>query len=75
MITLGVKGAAGDGITTPQKVGIDPHRPQVSTAYRLSQIAIPIVTVAMLLALFQLRHIELVRWPIGHASASPKSPG
>jgi hypothetical protein len=72
MITLGVKGAAGGGITKPQKVGIDPHRPQVSIAYRLSQIAIPIVTVALLLAFFQLRRIELERWPDGRASSSSK---
>jgi hypothetical protein len=63
LITLGVTGAAGDGITPPQKVGIDPHRPQVSSAFSLMQIAIPIVTVALLLAFFRLRHIELERWP------------
>ena len=63
MITLGVTGPAGDGVTTPQRVGIDPHRPQVSQAYRLSQIAIPIVTVAVLLAFFRLRHIELEQPP------------
>ena len=35
LITLGVTGPAGDVVTTPQRVGIDPHRPQVSQAYRL----------------------------------------
>jgi hypothetical protein len=65
LITLVVTGPAGDGTTPPQKVGIDPHRPQVSTAYTLSQIAIPIVTVILLLGFFRLRHVELERWPTG----------
>jgi hypothetical protein len=67
MITLGITGPAGDGVTPPQKVGIDPHRPQVSSEYALSQIAIPIVTVLLLLGLFRLRHVELERWPAGRA--------
>jgi hypothetical protein len=67
--TLGVAGTAGDGIAPPQKVGIDPHRPQVSLTYRLSQIAIPIVTVLVLLAFFRVRHIDLERWPIGRMPA------
>jgi hypothetical protein len=65
LITLGVTGAAGDGVTPPQNVGIDPHRPQVSQAYIPSQIAIPIVAVVVLLAFFRLRHVELERWPTG----------
>jgi hypothetical protein len=69
LITLSVTGPAGGGISPPQKVGIDPHRPQVSLAYRLSQIAIPIVTVIALLAFFRLRHIDLERWPTGRIQA------
>jgi hypothetical protein len=68
-ITLGAASPAGDDISPPQKVGIDPHRPQVSTTYRLSQIAIPIVTVIVLLAFFRLRHIDLEQWPIGRTQA------
>jgi hypothetical protein len=64
LITLSVTGPAGDSVTPPQRVGIDPHRPQVSQAYRLSQIAIPIVALAVLLAFFRLRHIELEQQPI-----------
>lgn len=45
MITLSVTGAAGDSITPPQKVGIDPHRPPDTLAYALSQMAMPIVMV------------------------------
>ena len=73
MITLSVTGAGGDGITPPQKVGIDPHRPADTLAYSLSQIAIPILTVALLLAFFQLRHIELERWPSGRARPAAMS--
>ena len=69
LITLSVTGPAGDGISPPQKVGIDPHRPPVSLTYRLSQIAIPIVTVIGLLAFFHLRHMDLERWPIGRLQA------
>jgi hypothetical protein len=69
LITLSVTGPAGDGVSPPQKVGINPHRPQVSLTYRLSQIAIPIVTVIALLAFFRLRHIDLERWPIGRMQA------
>ena len=69
LITLGVTGPAGDGVTTPQRVGIDPHRPQVSQAYRLSQIAIPIITVAVLLVFFRLRHIDLEQQPIDRLHA------
>jgi hypothetical protein len=62
--TLSVTGPAGPAISPPQKLGIDPHRPQVSLTYRLSQIAIPFVTVIVLLGFFRLRHIDLERWPI-----------
>jgi hypothetical protein len=65
LMTWSVAGPAGDGTMTPQRVGIDPHRPPVSTAYRLSQIALPIVTAVLLLALFQLRRVELEQWPLG----------
>jgi hypothetical protein len=65
LITLGATGPAGDGVTTPQRVGIDPHRPQDSPAYSLSQIAIPIVTVLLLLGFFRLRRIDLEQRPIG----------
>jgi hypothetical protein len=68
MITLSVNGPAGAGVTPPQKVGIDPHRPQVSSVYALSQIAIPIVSVLLLLGFFRLRHVELERWPTGRAT-------
>jgi hypothetical protein len=64
LITLGVTGPAGDDASPAQKVGVDPRRPQVSDWYRVSQIAIPIVTVIVLLGFFRLRHIELERWPI-----------
>ena len=74
LVTLGVTGRAGDGITPAQKVGIEPHRPADSPASSLSQMAIPVVTVILLLAFFRLRHIELERWPIGRAHAK-KNPG
>ena len=63
MITLSVAGAGGDDITPAQKVGIDPHRPADTLVYALSMIAIPIVTVTLLVVFFSLRHIELERWP------------
>jgi hypothetical protein len=69
MITLGITGPDGNDVTRPQKVGIDPDRPQVSAAYRLSQISIPIVTVVALLAFFRLRHVELERRHAGRAHA------
>jgi hypothetical protein len=69
LFTFGLSGAAGDGVTPPQKVGIDPHRPLVSPAYSLSQIAIPMITVVVLLAFYQLRHVELERWPTGRELA------
>jgi hypothetical protein len=72
LLTFGVTGAAGGGTTPPQKVGIDPHRPQVSTAYTLSQIAIPVVAVVLLVAFFRLRHVEFERWPAGRASVKKK---
>jgi hypothetical protein len=64
LITLGVNGPAGDIVATPQRVGIDPHRPQVSQAYSLSQIAIPIVALIVLLAFFRLRNIKLEQPPL-----------
>jgi hypothetical protein len=74
LVRLSVTGPTGDVISPPQRVGIDPHRPQVSLTYRLSQIAIPIVTVIVLLGFFRLRHIDLERWPIGRTSAQ-RDPG
>jgi hypothetical protein len=74
LMTLGVTGPVGDGTTTPLKVGIDPHRPQVPPAYTLSQIAIPIATVVLLVAFFRLRHVELERWPTGRTQAK-NNPG
>jgi hypothetical protein len=62
-VTLVVAGAAGSATTTALSVGIKPHSPQASLSYRLLQIAIPIMTVVLLLAFFRLRHIELERWP------------
>ena len=50
-------------------MGIDSHRHADTLTYALSMIAIPIVTLALLLVLFQLRHIELERWPGGHSRA------
>jgi hypothetical protein len=64
LITLGVTGTAGDAVTPPQKVGIDPRRPQDSPAYSLSQIALPILTVVFLLAFFRLRRIDLEQQPL-----------
>src|SRR5260221_1241334 len=52
LLTLGVSGPAGQSATTtPQKVAIDPHRPQVAPAYTASQVAIPIITVIPLLGI------------------------
>jgi hypothetical protein len=64
LITLGVTGAVGDAVTTAQKVGIDPRRPPDTQAYSLSQIALPIVTLVLLLGLFRLRHVDLEQPPI-----------
>ncbi len=62
--TMLVEGAAGSGTTaTPLKIGVDPHSPPASLSYRLSQIAIPVVSVLLLLVFFRLRHIELERRP------------
>jgi hypothetical protein len=69
LITLGVTGPAGDSVTAPQKVGIDPRRPPDTPAYSLSQIAIPIVTVVVLLRVFRLRHIDLEQEPIDRRHA------
>jgi hypothetical protein len=69
LITLGVTGPAGDGTTPPQKVGIDPHRPADTPAYSLSQVAIPIVTVVLLVGFFRLRRIELELRPAGRGHA------
>jgi hypothetical protein len=69
LIMLSVTGPAGDGVTTPQKVGIDPHRPQDSQAYGISLVAIPIVTVLLLLGLFRLRGIDLEQRPVGRIHA------
>jgi hypothetical protein len=63
LLTFSIDGPAGAAVTKAEKVGIDPHRPQVSTAYSLSQLAIPVVTVMILLAFFRLRHVPLERWP------------
>ena len=68
-VTLGVKGAAGSAISTPQKVGFDPLRPADTPAYALSSLAIPIVTVILLLGFFRLRRIDLERWPTGREPA------
>ncbi len=66
-----VAGPAGDRTATPQRMGIDPHRPQVSTALRLSQIALPLLTVVLLVALSRLRHLELEQWPVGPGQTPP----
>jgi len=66
--TIMVAGAAGSGTTTtPLQMGVDPHSPPASLSYQLVQIAIPIVSVVLLLAFFRLRHIELERRPISQA--------
>jgi hypothetical protein len=70
LVTLSVTGPAGAGDTAPQKVGIDPRRPPDSPAYALSQMAIPIVVVILLLAFFRLRHVALERWPAGRDQAN-----
>lgn len=67
-LTMMVTGPAGNGTTTtPLKMGVDPHSPPASLNYRLSQLAIPIVTVVLLLAFFRLRRIELERRPSDRA--------
>jgi hypothetical protein len=69
MITLGVTGAAGPVTATPLKLSIDPHRPPDSPTYALSSLALPIVTVIVLLAFLRLRHVELEQWPTGRERA------
>jgi hypothetical protein len=68
-VTLGVTGAAGPAVSAAQKVGFDPLRPADTPAYALSSLAIPIVTVIMLLAFVRLRHLDLEQWPTGRAAA------
>ena len=63
LITLSVTGRAGDATSAPLKVGIDPHRPPDTLPYIISMIALPIVSVIILVAFFRLRHVELERWP------------
>jgi len=63
-VTITVAGPAGNGTAAVAKMGVDTHSPPASLAYRLSQLAIPIVTVILLLAFFRVRHIDLERRPI-----------
>lgn len=63
--TIMVAGPAGSGTTTtPLKMGVDPHSPPASLSYRLASLAIPVVSVVLLLAFFRLRRVELERRPI-----------
>jgi hypothetical protein len=72
--TITVAGPAGSGTSsTPLKMGIDPHSPPASLGYRLSQIAIPVVSVVLLLAFFRLRRIELERRPSDRSETIDRS--
>ena len=62
-LTVTVEGPVGTGTTMPLQVGVDPHSPPTSPGYRLAQLAIPVVSVLLLLAFFRLRHMELERRP------------
>src|SRR5438270_5459911 len=65
LVTFGVSGAAGVVSSPPQTIGVDPHRPPDTFAFALISLATPIITVILLLAAFQLRHIALEQWPAG----------
>lgn len=69
-LTVLVEGPAGKGTTMPLQVGVDPHSPPASLFYRLSQLAIPIVSLFVLLIFFRLRHITLERRPTDRTQTS-----
>ena len=65
VVTFGVSGAAGVVSSSPQTIGVDPHRPPDTFAFAVTSVATPIITLILLLAAFQLRHIALEQWPPG----------
>src|SRR5205807_7714967 len=65
LVTFGVSGPAGVVSSSPQTIGVDPHRPPDTFAFAVTSLAAPIITVILLLAAFQLRHIALEQWPSG----------
>jgi len=65
LITFGVSGASGTVSSSPQTIGVDPHRPPDTFVFAVTSVATPIITVILLLAAFQLRHIALEQWPPG----------
>jgi hypothetical protein len=73
-VTLGVTGVAGAATAPPQKIGFDPLRPADTPAYALSSLALPILSVILLVAFFRWRHIELEQWPSGREPAQQNRP-
>jgi hypothetical protein len=65
VVTFGVSGAAGAISSSPQTIGVDPHRPPDTFAFAVISLATPIITVILFLTAFQVRHIALEQWPPG----------
>ena len=65
LVTFGVSDARGVVSSSPQTIGVDPHRPPDTFAFAMISLAAPIITVILSLAAFQLRHIALEQWPPG----------
>ncbi len=68
-VTMTVAGPAGNGTAAVVKMGVDPHSPPASLIYRLSQLAIPVIVLVLLLGFFRLRHIDLERRPINRTQS------
>ena len=65
VVTFGVSGAAGAVSSSPQTIGVDPHRPPDTFAFAVISLATPIITLILFLTAFQVRHIALEQWPPG----------